>query len=324
MKKVLSISIAAYNSADYIRKALDSLLLPEIVDKIEIFVVDDGGTDQTLDIAKEYAVKYPDTVFPVHKENGGYGSVINTSVSLATGKYFKQLDGDDWFDSENLCEFISILESTDADAVYTPVTCFYEKDSSKEIKEHMKDYHSRVYHFSEIDYSGIISMHETTFKTSILQDMKLQITEHCFYTDTELVYKPFPYLDTFITYNKPIYVYRIGREGQSVSPEGIRKHYKEHEKVFWNLTELYKNLQDKSKKRILLARLRHEVAQHMKFICIMDKSPEMKQELISFANNVKHKCPELYRESVKYSKFVKLLVATNFIAYPFARKKALK
>ena len=47
MEKVLSISIAAYNSEKYISQVLDSCLHHEIVDDIEIFVIDDGGTERS-------------------------------------------------------------------------------------------------------------------------------------------------------------------------------------------------------------------------------------------------------------------------------------
>lgn len=121
MEKILTISIAAYNVADYIRGTLDSLICQDCMDDLEILVVDDGGRDETLQIVKEYEEKYPHSIFGIHKENGGYGSVINTSIRRATGKYFKQLDGDDWFETENLCDFVNLLRSIDADYVVTPM-----------------------------------------------------------------------------------------------------------------------------------------------------------------------------------------------------------
>ena len=95
-----------------------SLICPDCIDALEILVVDDGGTDETMSIVQEYEKKYPNSVFGIHKENGGYGSVINTSIRRATGKYFKQLDGDDWFETENLPEFIELLRSIDVDYVF--------------------------------------------------------------------------------------------------------------------------------------------------------------------------------------------------------------
>ena len=74
MSKTLTISIAGYNVEKYIRETLDSLCLGTIIEDIEVFVVDDGGKDNTYEIAKEYEEKYPNSIHAVHKENGGWGS----------------------------------------------------------------------------------------------------------------------------------------------------------------------------------------------------------------------------------------------------------
>lgn len=101
--KLLTISIAAYNVEKYLEKALTSMVCsPTAMEKLEVIIEDDGSTDGTLSIAKKYEKLYPDVYRAIHKENGGYGSTINNSIVLAQGKYFKQLDGDDWFDTENI------------------------------------------------------------------------------------------------------------------------------------------------------------------------------------------------------------------------------
>ena len=119
MEKILTVSIAAYNMEKYIRRALDSLIDERIIHDLEVFVIDDGGSDSTLDIAKEYASKYPNSIFPVHKENGGYGTTVNYSIQYANGKYFKLLDGDDWFDKNGLYELVNRLKKADSDIILT-------------------------------------------------------------------------------------------------------------------------------------------------------------------------------------------------------------
>ena len=269
MSKILSISIAAYNVENYIRNTLDSLIDPDIIDDIEIFVVDDGGKDGTLDIVKEYSDKYPGSVFGVHKENGGYGSVINKSAELATGKYFKQLDGDDWFDTENLKKLVDLLKTIDTDAVYTQTNEVYEGTDKIVNSDLFANLKEGEHSFSDAEFRKPISMHSTTVRTQILKDMKLNITEHCFYTDVEYVNFPLPYLKTFYVCHFPVYMYRLGREGQSVSPEGIKKHYKEHEKVFFHIADVYNSLKDKNKKKLLMLRLRKEVASQCKYYCML-------------------------------------------------------
>ena len=61
MKKILSISVAAYNLESMIRQCLDSFVHPEILEKVEVLVTDDGSKDHTREIVKEYEEKYPGT-----------------------------------------------------------------------------------------------------------------------------------------------------------------------------------------------------------------------------------------------------------------------
>lgn len=322
MEKILTVSIAAYNVADYIRHTLDSIISQGCIDALQILVVDDGGKDATLEIVKEYEAKYPDSIFGVHKENGGYGSVLNTSIRLAKGKYFKQLDGDDWFDTANLDEYIDLLRSVDADYVVTPMRMFNESDNSEVIRDYFQDLPQGKYNFDDMDFKEISPMHCSTFRTELLQKNNITITEHCFYTDVELVNRPLPYMETLYIWHKPIYVYRIGREGQSVSKTGVRKHYKEHEKVFWNLIQIYNNLPaDKTAKRqFLRRRLVKETAVQMKYFCYLDRGKGPYGELKDFGAKLKAQCPEILNGAMEYSRFAKLMVKSGYRLYHIASR----
>ena len=78
--KLLSVTIPSYNSQEYMEKAINSALIGG--DDIEILVVDDGSSDNTLDIALKYEKKYPGIVRAIHKENGGHGSAVNTVLQM--------------------------------------------------------------------------------------------------------------------------------------------------------------------------------------------------------------------------------------------------
>lgn len=322
MDKILTVSIAAYNVADYIRHTLDSIISQGCIDALQILVVDDGGKDDTLSIVKEYEQKYPESIFGVHKENGGYGSVLNTSISLAKGKYFKQLDGDDWFVTENMDAFVELLSQIDADYVITPMRMFNEVDESVELKDYFPEVAEGKYLFDEMDFNQISPMHCSTFRTEVLQKNNIKITEHCFYTDVELVNRPVPYMETVYVWHEPVYVYRVGREGQSVSKTGIRKHYKEHEKVFWNLVEIFKSLPEEktSKRQFLRRRLVKETAAQMKYFCYLDRGKGPYGELKAFGVRIKEQCPEILSAAMDYARFVKLMVKTNYRLYHIASR----
>ena len=126
VEKTLSISIAAYNVEEFLKNTLDSLVAPEIMDDIEVLIIDDGSKDNTAAIGKEFVDKYPNSFKVISKPNGGYGSTINAAIDAATGQYFKTLDGDDWYDTENLVRFVKDLKNMSADLILTPFTMVYE------------------------------------------------------------------------------------------------------------------------------------------------------------------------------------------------------
>ena len=66
--KLLSITVPCYNSQEYMRKCVDSLLTGGKL--VEILIVDDGSSDDTGKIADEYAAAYPEIVKAIHQENG--------------------------------------------------------------------------------------------------------------------------------------------------------------------------------------------------------------------------------------------------------------
>lgn len=85
--KLLSIAIPSYNSQDYMRNCIDSLLTGG--EEVEILIVDDGSKDATPQIADEYAEKYPTIVRAVHQPNGGHGEAVNAGLRHASGFFIK-------------------------------------------------------------------------------------------------------------------------------------------------------------------------------------------------------------------------------------------
>lgn len=323
MGKILTISIAAYNVQETIERALDSLLDPRVNDVLEIFVVDDGGKDETLTIAKRYAELYPNTVFPIHKENGGYGSTINASLARATGKYFKQLDGDDWFLKENFVEFIDVLKKTDVDCVISEVADFYAGSEKQEIKEAHPNITEGLHSFADTEFSSVITMHGSAIKTEILQNNNIHIIEKCFYSDTELVVLPMPYLNTFYMFKKAVYVYYIGAEGQSMSLSGIEKHYPDHEKVYWELVEAYNTIpkEQLNKRNMVLMRLAKEAVYQFEFFCCLPICREHMRELKDFGNKIRRDHPDIYQATRNRRRMTRILWDTGYLAYPLIAHK---
>ena len=84
MQKLITFAVPCYNSADYMRHCVETLL--SAGEQAEIILVDDGSTkDDTPAICDEYAAKYPTIVKAIHQENGGHGEGGNQGIRNARG-----------------------------------------------------------------------------------------------------------------------------------------------------------------------------------------------------------------------------------------------
>lgn len=317
-EKVLTISVAAYNVEKTLRKALDSLVVPIILDKLEVFVIDDGGTDSSFQIAQEFERKYPETFHAVHKENGGYGSTVNYSIAHASGKYIKLLDGDDWFDSSNLPGIMILLNNINADMVITPFIECGERSGKRERKEVFKGRASGFYKFKELPFSGTIPMHSITYRTGLIRSIKLHLTERCFYTDKEFACLPIPYVRTAYIWDHPLYMYRFETEGQSVSLTGMRAHYKDHLQVFWKFIATYKQADFNNKNEVNIYKriLKNEVGVNINVLCLLEKKSENYEKLKLFCEQLKREVPEIVWYAMWHHKSVFAMYVSNYTLYP--------
>lgn len=252
-KPVLSISIAAYNISKYVIQVLCSLIRAKNANRLEILLVDDGSSDDTVKKAKKfisdnYHGKGEPIIKVIAKKNGGHGSTINKGLELATGKYFRLLDGDDYFVTSELDRLIEILENEDADLILTN----YIEDQAKTGKfKRMSMYDDLTpgieYSLDDITYEGYgfgqwgPLLSTSTYKTKLLQEANFKIDENCFYVDMEYNLMGIIVANTVKYYPIDLYAYYIGRDGQSVSPASFKKNALHHEKVCLRLLEEYTN-----------------------------------------------------------------------------------
>ena len=94
MPKV-SIIVPVYNEEEYVSTCLDSLI-NQTLDDIEIILIDDNSTDNSLNILLDYARKYPNIRVYHNEKNIGQGASRNRGLSLVTGEYIGFVDSDDY------------------------------------------------------------------------------------------------------------------------------------------------------------------------------------------------------------------------------------
>ncbi len=114
MEKI-SVIIPVYNCADYLPRCLNSIL-NNTYKELEIICVDDGSTDSSLSIMKEFAEK-DSRICVVHQKNGGASSARNTGLRRAGGSYVAFIDVDDWVHSQYFEILYTYMEKHNADIV---------------------------------------------------------------------------------------------------------------------------------------------------------------------------------------------------------------
>lgn len=114
MSKV-SVILPIYNVSVYLRECLDSVVKQTLRD-IEIICVNDGSTDNSLDIIKEYAAK-DDRIIIIDGPNGGYGKAMNKGLDQATGEYIGIVEPDDFVALDMFEDLYKVASENDLDFV---------------------------------------------------------------------------------------------------------------------------------------------------------------------------------------------------------------
>ena len=115
----VSVIIPVYNSSKYLRKCLDSIVF-QTLENIEAIIVDDGSTDNSLQIAEEYEQNYPHKVKVYSVPNGGQGIARNFGVTKSSGEFIAFVDSDDYVDLKMYETLVTYARNHQSDLVICP------------------------------------------------------------------------------------------------------------------------------------------------------------------------------------------------------------
>lgn len=132
MKKV-SVILPIYNVSAYLRECLDSVV-SQTLTELEIICVDDGSTDNCLEIIREYAAR-DSRIVVITGPNGGYGKAMNKGLDRATGEYVGIVEPDDYVVSEMFGELYEIASENNLDLVKAD---FYRFTRDEDGTEHLQ------------------------------------------------------------------------------------------------------------------------------------------------------------------------------------------
>ncbi len=242
--KTLTFLIPCYNVSSCVSHCIDSMLVDDLFDDIEILLINDGSKDNTLDVLREYENKYPSVIRVIDKENGGWGTAINLGIREATGKYLKEVDADDWVSSENLKEYIAFLKDNDIDYIATNYTEYFKTTDKYEHHIYQKDIYNKPmslnYFWENHSNAWDFPIHAITYRTQVLQDNNIKVGDR-YYGDIEYNLYPLPYVQTIYVLPINVTIYFRGSDEQSTSTSGYAKHYKDYSAMSRRITYFFMN-----------------------------------------------------------------------------------
>lgn len=236
----LSIIVPVYNDEKHIKNCLNSLINQTI--EIDIIVVNDGSTDDTTSILKEYADKYSN-IYYYTKENNGIANARNFGVEKIKTEYFGFLDSDDTCKNDMAEKMLNEIEKQNADICFSNFTWVYENGKRKESKDvfylNKKDLFSKMF----------ATLWNKIYKTSWFKDTQIQFPNGYRFEDASVLYRLVPYMNK-VAYVDESFVDYYQRKGSITHTFNININDMIY--VFKGIVDYYKenNLYDEYKEEI--------------------------------------------------------------------------
>ena len=249
----ISVIIPVYNTEKYLRQCLDSVINQTMPD-IEVICIDDGSTDNSLNILYEYAAK-DNRIKVIAQNNKKQGAARNLGIKLSRGKYIFFIDSDDYILPETLEKLYQKIEDHHAEI------CQYLAVEYDEISKNLsprkffdkiikiQDYSYDYKYFPEILFKDVEAWSKLYLK-EFLTNNKLEFPINCYFEDTIFHIKAMALASRICFDNNHYYIYRKNREGATTNTCGNTDrfldifNYIEGAESFFKSNRLWDNLKN--------------------------------------------------------------------------------
>lgn len=203
---LLSILIPVYNAERYLRRCLDSITKQVNGDDgVEIIIVNDGSTDGSLDIIKEYAGRYP-CVRWTSRENRGIGPTRNELIDEAQGEYFWFVDADDFISDHALSTVLPLLRAGKYDMLMFAFN-WVSTDGHVEVKHCHGEYASGLEMADHDVYNN--SLWTRIYRRSAITENGIRFQKLQMGEDFDVIFHAIPYLGPCLCIDQPLYNYVV-------------------------------------------------------------------------------------------------------------------
>lgn len=239
---MISIIVPIYNASLYLRKCIESILA-QTLSNFELILINDGSTDDSSSICKEYSQK-DKRIIIINENNSGVSVARNRGLEIASGEWITFVDADDYFLPDALQTLYERAAQTKTDIVLANAVNLKDNKKSGPILQLSNK-------SSEINICDIkhFALWGYLLKADIIRKNKLRFIEGLAYSEDRIfIYQIAGYCKTIAYCDKPIYVYRINETSACSSKNGIKKAYHHIDAAFYisqiayNYTNNYKHI----------------------------------------------------------------------------------
>lgn len=246
----ISVLVPSFNVEKSLRLCLESILNQSFAD-FEVIILNDGSTDNTLKLAKEFEKHDKRIKISSSKKNLGYGAAMNRGLSLAKGKYIAIIESDDFVHKNFLSTLYGLAEHYKVDIVKCSFINNFLKTgkTTEEILFHKNHEHVETdTSIVPVDNQNIFLTQPTIWSAIYSRKMleqnqiKFLETPGASYQDVSFQFKAFAFAKKMYCTNLPLYYYRRDNDSSSVKStkkvEAVIKEYDELEKYTNDKPEL--------------------------------------------------------------------------------------
>jgi CDP-glycerol glycerophosphotransferase len=212
----ISVIIPTYNVENYITEALSSIQNQTFKGNLEVIVIDDCSTDNTVKVVEEFQDNYPELSIRLLRQskNMRQGTARNRGIKEARGKYIFFLDGDDFIDPNTFDKMFQIAENNECDFVLCDWIYYYEDDGLVYVNN--EDFLFRNFlKGKEVEYLLKANTYFTVnklYNKNFLESNNIRYGEGYIYEDFEFYVKVAQYGENVGIVSNPFYRVRVNNE----------------------------------------------------------------------------------------------------------------
>ena len=212
IKPKISIVMPVYNAGDYLAESLDSAL-SQTLKEIEVICIDDGSTDNSVEILKEYA-KNDDRVIVMQQQNSGSGKARNNGINYAQGQFVAFLDSDDTYPQKNTLEIMHKNAAQQKARICGGGCLMHLNGKIVSFKPSDEEYYAfkKDGFVNYMDYQFDCGYWRFIYELNFLKENQLYFPDYLRGQDPPFFIKAMALAEKFYALSIPTYFYRMGHK----------------------------------------------------------------------------------------------------------------